>query len=64
MRLEDYPTEPRYSATVLRSEEITEEGTDVEVRELVLEVDKSPDRAATGLAGAVPRVLTLGPRHF
>ena len=41
MRLEDYPTEPRYSATVLRSEEITEEGTDVEVRELVLEVDKS-----------------------
>ena len=25
MRLEDYPTEPRYSATVLRSEEITEE---------------------------------------
>jgi ferredoxin--NADP+ reductase len=40
MRLEDYPTEPRYEATVLRSEEITEEGTDVEVRELVLEVDK------------------------
>ena len=41
MRLEDYPTEPRYSATVLRSEEITEEGSDVEVRELVLAVDKS-----------------------
>ena len=41
MRLEDYPTEPRYSATVLRSEEMTEERTDVEVRELVLEVDKS-----------------------
>jgi ferredoxin--NADP+ reductase len=40
MRLEDYPTEPRYSATVLRSEEITAEGADVEVRELVLEVDK------------------------
>lgn len=40
MRLEDYPTEPRYTATVLRSEEITEEGSDVEVRELVLEVDK------------------------
>lgn len=40
MRLEDYPTEPRYSATVLRSEEITEEGTDAEVRELVLEIDK------------------------
>ena len=40
MRLEDYPTEPRYTATVRQSEEITEEGSDVEVRELVLEVDK------------------------
>ncbi|MDH3440708.1 MAG: FAD-binding oxidoreductase [Gammaproteobacteria bacterium] len=40
MRLEDYPTEPRYSATVLKSEEITDEGSKVEVRELVLEVDK------------------------
>ena len=40
MRLEDYPTEPRYTATVRSSEEITEEGSEVEVRELVLEVDK------------------------
>ena len=40
MRLEDYPTEPRYMATGRQSEEITEEGSDVEVRELVLEVDK------------------------
>jgi ferredoxin--NADP+ reductase len=40
MRLEDYPTEPRYNATVMSTEEITEEGADVEVRELVLEVDK------------------------
>ena len=40
MRLEDYPTEPQYTATVLRSEEITAEGADAEVRELVLEVDK------------------------
>lgn len=40
MRLEDYPTEPRYPATVLKSEEITEEGSDVEVREIVLEVGK------------------------
>jgi ferredoxin--NADP+ reductase len=38
MRLEDYPTEPRYSATVRRSEPITEDNADVEVRELVLEV--------------------------
>ena len=40
MRLEDYPTEPRFTATVLKSEEITDEGADVEVRELVLEVEK------------------------
>jgi ferredoxin--NADP+ reductase len=38
MRLEDYPTEPRYAATVLSSEPITEDGSDVEVCELVLEV--------------------------
>ena len=41
MRLEDYPTEPRFTATVLSTEEITEEGSEAEVRELVLEVDKA-----------------------
>lgn len=40
MRLEDYPTEPQFTATVLSSEEITEEGSEAEVRELVLEVSK------------------------
>lgn len=40
MRLEDYPTEPRFPATVLRTERITEDEADVEVRELVLEVDR------------------------
>ncbi len=40
MRLEDYPTEPRFTATVLSTEEITEEGSEAEVRELILEVDK------------------------
>lgn len=40
MRLEDYPKEPRYTATVLKTEPITEQGADVEVRELVMEVDK------------------------
>jgi ferredoxin--NADP+ reductase len=40
MRLEDYPKEPRYTATVLKTEPITEEGAEVEVRELVMEVDK------------------------
>ena len=41
MRLEDYPTEPRFDATVLSSEPITDEGADAEVRELVLEVDRA-----------------------
>jgi ferredoxin--NADP+ reductase len=40
MRLEDYPKEPRYTAKVLKTEPITEQGADVEVRELVMEVDK------------------------
>jgi ferredoxin--NADP+ reductase len=40
MRLEDYPTEPQFTATVLSTEEITEDGSEVEVRELVLEVDR------------------------
>ncbi|MBT8447671.1 MAG: ferredoxin-NADP reductase, partial [Gammaproteobacteria bacterium] len=38
MRLEDFPTEPSYSAVVLSTEELTEEGSDVEIREIVLEV--------------------------
>ena len=40
MRLEDYPTEPQFTATVLSTEEITEDGSEAEVRELVLEVDR------------------------
>ena len=39
MRLEDYPTEPRYNATVISTERITGDEADAEVRELVLEID-------------------------
>jgi ferredoxin--NADP+ reductase len=39
MRLDDYPTEPSYTARVLSTERLTEEGADVEVRELVMEVE-------------------------
>ena len=50
MRLEDYPTEPRYAATVLRSEPITEDGADVEVRELVRgSIDRLPETHRTVL---------------
>ncbi len=61
MRLEDYPTEPRYAATVLTSERITEEGTDVEVRELVLEVD---EHAFDFQIGQSIGVLVEGPGEF
>ncbi len=40
MRLEDYPTEPSFTAKILRNEALTEDGSDVEVRELVMEVEK------------------------
>ncbi len=38
MRLENYPTEPRYSATVISTERITDDDAEAEVRELVLEI--------------------------
>jgi len=61
MRLEDYPTEPRYSAAVLSTEEITEEGSDVEVRELVLEVE---DHEFDFDVGQSIGVLASGPEEF
>ena len=61
MRLEDYPTEPRYSATVLKSEPITEDGADVEVRELVLEVDRPEFHFDIGQSIGV---LVEGPKEF
>ncbi len=61
MRLEDYPTEPRFSATVLKSEPINEEGADVEVRELVLEVDRPEFHFDIGQSIGV---LVEGPREF
>ncbi len=61
MRLEDYPTEPRYTATVKKNEQITEEGSDAEVRELVLEVDKKPFDIEIGQSIGV---LVEGPKEF
>ncbi len=40
MRLADYPVEPRYPATLLRSERLTDAGSPEEVRELVIEIDQ------------------------
>ncbi len=61
MRLEDYPTEPRYTATVLRSEAITEQGSEVEVRELVMEVGEHDFNFEIGQSIGV---LAPGPAEF
>jgi ferredoxin--NADP+ reductase len=61
MRLDDYPTEPRYTATVLSTEPITEQGADVEVRELVMEV---ADHEFDFELGQSIGVLVPGPKEF
>ena len=61
MRLEDYPKEPRFNATVLSTERITEEGADAEVRELVLEVDRDEFNYEIGQSVGV---LVQGPEEF
>ncbi len=61
MRLEDYPKEPRFAATVLKSERITDEGADAEVRELVFEVDRDEFNFEIGQSIGV---LVEGPKEF
>ena len=61
MRLEDYPTEPRYDARILSTERITDEGADAEVRELVLEVDRDEFNFEIGQSIGV---LVEGPQEF
>ena len=40
MRLEDYPTKPQFDAVILQTERLTDESSETEVRELILEVDQ------------------------
>jgi len=61
MRLEDYPTEPRFNATVLSTEKITDKGADAEVRELVLEVHEHNFDFKIGQSVGV---LVSGPEEF
>jgi ferredoxin--NADP+ reductase len=61
MRLEDYPKDPRFVATILKSEQITGEGADAEVRELVLEVDRDEFDFEIGQSIGV---LVEGPKEF
>jgi len=61
MRLEDYPKDPRFDATVLKSEPIVPEDADVEIRELVLEVDRPEFHFDVGQSIGV---LVEGPKEF
>ena len=61
MRIEDYPTEPRYAATVLSTEAITEATADAEVRELILEVDHHKFDFEIGQSIGI---LVKGPEEF
>jgi ferredoxin--NADP+ reductase len=61
MRLEDYPTEPNHRATILNSETITDEGADVEVRELVMAVDEGDFKFDIGQCIGV---VVKGPEAF
>ena len=58
MKLDDYNQQQRYRATVLSSERMTVEGSDAEVRELVLEVDGATFDYAVGQSIGV---ITPGP---
>ena len=61
MRIEDYPTEPRFTATVLTSELITDKNSEVEVREVVLEVNNHEFDFEIGQSIGV---LAKGPEEF
>ena len=61
MRIEDYPTQPRFVAKVLSTERISDEASDAEVRELVLEVS---DHQFDFEIGQSVGVLVEGPKEF
>jgi ferredoxin--NADP+ reductase len=59
--LEDYDTEQRFQATVVSSERITPEASDVEVRELTLDLQKSDFELQLGQSVGV---LSPGTKEF
>lgn len=61
MKLDDYSKEKQFGATVLSSARITPEDTEVEIRELVLEVDRAEFDYA---AGQSIGVVTPGPHDL
>ena len=61
MRLADYPVEPRYPATLLRSERLTDESSAEEVRELIIEIDAG---RSVYEVGQTVGVFIPGPHEF
>ena len=57
--LEDYDTEHRFEATVVRSERITPEASDVEVRELTLDLQRPDFELQLGQSAVSYTHLTL-----
>ncbi len=64
-RLEDYDTDSRYGATVVSTERITPEASDEEVRELVLDVDRSdfPYKVGQSIGVLAPGSSDFGNEH-
>lgn len=61
MRLDDYNKEERFDATVLSSERLTSEKADVEIREIVLEIERSDFHYHLGQSIGI---LVPGPHQF
>lgn len=61
MRIDEYPTEPRYTAKVLSTECVSGDGADTQVWELVLEID---DHEFNFSIGQSIGVLVEGPEDF
>ncbi len=61
MKLDDYSKDRQYEATILATERITPDDADVEIRELILEVDR-PDFSFA--AGQSIGVITPGPHDL
>lgn len=64
-RLEDYETQPRHQATVLSSQRITPQESNEEVREIVLEVDRTdfPYEVTQNIGVLVPGDPAFGQEH-
>jgi len=65
MRLDDYDTEERFTATIVSSERITPDASEAEVRELVLDVERSDFSFQIGQSIGIftPGAAEMGQEH-